>query len=110
MEYLSQDKTRKHLIRGSRPLTCGPIDKYIGVIDMPVVVQMFLEMSSDILTQEDSYLMNWNAIARGALAIYEYKTYEMFVSFKSDEKFYTPTSKNKYFGFNFSKLGACKTN
>lgn len=104
MEYNSQEKTRKHLIRGSRPLTRGPIDAHLGVDNMPVVVQMYLEMSSDILTQEDSYLMNWNAIARGALAIYEYKTYEMYVSFKSDEKFNTPTTKNRYFGFNFSKL------
>lgn len=104
MEYASQDKTRKHLIRGSRPLTQGPIDKYLGVNSMPVVVQMFLEMSSDILTQEDSYLMNWNSIARGVLAIYEYKTYEMYISSKSDDKFYTPTAKNRYFGYNFSKL------
>lgn len=106
MEYSSQDKTRKHLIRGSRPLTRSPVDRFLGIEQMPVVVQMFLEMSSDIFTQEDSYLMNWNAIARGALAIYEYKTYEMYVSFKSDEKFYTPTAKNRYFGYNFSKLDA----
>lgn len=105
MEYMSLDKTKKHLIRGSVPMTESPIAKYMGVDEMPVVVEMFLEMSSEISTQEDSYKMNWNAIARGLLAIYEYKTYEMYVSFKSDEKFYTPTTKNRYLGYNFSKLG-----
>ena len=105
MEYMSMDKTKKHLIRGSIPITQSPIEKYLGTTEMPIVVQMYLEMCSEILDQEDSYIMNWNAVARGVLGIYEYKTYEMYVSFKSDEKFYTPTTKNKYFGYNFSKLG-----
>lgn len=105
MEYLSMDKTKKHLVRGVKPLTVSPIDKYVGTLEIPVLVNLFTEMCADIKNQEDAYILNWNAIARGAIMIYEYKTYEMYISFKSDEKFFTPTLKNRYFGFNFSKLG-----
>lgn len=105
IEYLSMDKTKKHLIRGSTPLTLTPNDKYLKTIEMPIVINMFVEMCSDIKNQEDSSVMNWNAVARGLIAINEFKTYEMYISFKSDEKFVTPTLKSRYFGYNFSKLG-----
>jgi len=99
------DKTKKHLIKGTKPLTISPIDKYLNTLEIPITVTLFTEMCSDIKNQEDSYVMNWNAIARGAIVIYEYKIYEMYISYKGNEKFYTPSLKNKYFGYNFSKLG-----
>jgi DNA-directed RNA polymerase beta subunit len=105
MEYMTIDKTKKHLIRGTNPLTISPIDKYLNTLEIPITITLFTEMCSDIKNQEDSYVMNWNAIARGAIVIYEYKIYEMYISYKGNEKFYTPSLKNKYFGYNFSKLG-----
>lgn len=104
MEYLSLDKTKKHLVHGNLPLTKSPIDKYIGCSEIPIHITLFTEICSDIKVQEDAYMFNWNAIARGAILIYEYKTYDMFISFKSDEKFFKPI-KQKSGNHNFSKLG-----
>ena len=85
MEYMTMDKTKKHLIKGTKPLTISPIDKYLNTLEIPITVTLFTEMCSDIKNQEDSYVMNWNAIARGAIVIYEYKIYEMYISYKGNE-------------------------
>ncbi|CAN5949973.1 unnamed protein product [Sphagnum jensenii] len=104
MDYMSMDKTKKFLVHGNLPLSKSPIDKYVGCSEIPITITMFAELSADVTNQEDALVINWNAIARGALAIYEFKTYEMFISFKSDEKFFKPI-RQKSGNHNFSKLG-----
>ena len=105
-DYQSIEKTKKHLVCGTIPLTQSPFDKYVGTDKIPTTMTLFSEICSDFKNQEDAYVFNWSAIARGICVIYDIKAYEMFISFKSEEKFFKPILRQKTGNYNFSKLGA----